>query len=132
MHGEVELGVVPFDGMQQFSNGDAGLQFLPDLAANGLLRRLARFDFAARKLPPVLPIARAPLCGEDAVLRVVDDGGGNGDMFHSLFVFVQYHQCGDDAGHPPAEGEQEHNEHRPAPPVDDGEGREKDGEKDAD
>ena len=85
VHREVELRIVPFDGMQQFPDGDAGFQLLPNFAADGLLGCLPRFDFAARELPPVLPVAGSPLGGEDAVLGVVDDGGGNGDGFHNEF-----------------------------------------------
>lgn len=46
-------------------------------------------------------------------------------------IFVQDDQRSDDARHPSTEGKQEHNEHGPAPAVDDGERREKDGEDDA-
>lgn len=46
-------------------------------------------------------------------------------------IFVQDDQRSDDARHPSAEGKQEHNEHGPAPAVDDGQRREKDGEEDA-
>ncbi len=52
-------------------------------------------------------------------------------MFHSLFVLVEDDQSADDARHPSAEGEDEDDEHGPAPAVDDGEGREEDGEEDA-
>ena len=48
-----------------------------------------------------------------------------------LSVFVQDDQCADNARHPPATGEDKHNEYRPAPAVDDGQRREKDGEEDA-
>lgn len=48
-----------------------------------------------------------------------------------LSVFVQDDQCADNARHPPAKGKQEHNEHRPAPAVDNGQRREENGEKDA-
>jgi len=125
VHGEMKLGVVPLDGVQQFPDGDAGVQFLPDFAAEGLLGGLAGFDLAAGELPPVLPVAAAPLGGEDAVLGVVDDGGGNGDVFHSLLVLVQYDQRADDARHPSGAGEDEDDEHGPASAVDDGEWREK-------
>ena len=130
VHREVKLGVVPLDSVQQFAHGDAGIQFLPDFAAEGLLGGLAGFDLAAGELPPVLPIAGPALGGEDAVLGVVDDGGGNGDVFHSLFVLIEDDQCADDARHPSAEGEDEDYEDGPAPAVDDGEGREEDGEED--
>ena len=46
-------------------------------------------------------------------------------------VFVEYNQCADNARHPPAKGEQEHNEHRPAPAVNNGQRREENGEEDA-
>ena len=46
-------------------------------------------------------------------------------------IFVQDDQRSDDARHPSAEGKQEHNEHGPAPAVDDGQRREDDGENDA-
>ena len=131
VHREVELGVVLLDGVQKLPDGDAGVQFLPDFAAEGLLGGLAGFDLAAGKLPPVLPVAGPALGGEDAVLGVVDDGGGNGDVFHSLLVLVQYNQCADDARHPPGAGKDEDDEHGPAASVDDGERREKDGEEDA-
>ena len=131
VHREVELRVVPLDGVQQFPDGDAGLQLLPDLAAQRLLGRLPGFNLAARELPPVLPVARPPLCGEDAVLGIVDNGGGNGDVFHSLFVLVQYDQRANNAWHPSSAGEDEDYEDGPAPAVDDSQGREKDGEEDA-
>ena len=117
--------------MQQFAHGDAGVQLLPDFAAEGLLGGLAGFDLAAGELPPVLPVAGPALGGEDAVLGVVDDGGGNGDVFHSLFVLVQYDQRADDARHPSGAGEDEDDEHGAAPAVDDGQRRENDGEDDA-
>lgn len=117
--------------MQQFPDGDAGVQLLPDFAADGLLGRLAGFDLAAGKLPPVLPVAAAPLGGEDAVLGVVDDGGGNGDMFHNLFVLVEDDQRGDDARHPSSAGEDKDDEDGSAPAVDDGQRRKNDGEDDA-
>lgn len=132
VHREVKLGVVPLDGVQQFPDGDAGVQFLPDFAAEGLLGRLAGFDLAAGKLPPVLPVAGPALGGEDAVLGVLDDGGGNGDVFHSLFVLVEDDQCADNARHPSCAGENEDYEDGPAPAVDDGQRREEDGEDDAD
>ena len=130
VHGEVELGVVPFHGMQQFADGDFGIEFLADLAAEGLLGSFARLDLAARKLPPVLPVATSALGGEDAVLGVTDDGGGNGDVFHSLFVLVEDDQRADDARHPSGAGEDEDDEDGPAPAVDDGQRREKYGEED--
>ena len=46
------------------------------------------------------------------------------------FVLVQYDQCADDARHPSGAGEDEDDEHGPAPAVDDGQRREKDGEED--
>lgn len=49
---------------------------------------------------------------------------------HSL-VLIQDNQCADNPRHPPAEGEQEHNEHRPAPAVNNGQRREENGEEDA-
>ena len=130
VHREVELGVVPLDGVQEFAHSDAGVQFLPDFAAEGLLGRLAGFDLAARELPPVLPVAGPALGGEDAVLGVVDDGGGNGDVFHSLLVLVEDDQRANNARHPSGAGEDEDDEHGTAPAVDDGERREKDGEED--
>ena len=45
-------------------------------------------------------------------------------------VLVEDDECGDDARHPSNAGKEENNEHRPAPAVDDGEGRENDGEED--
>ena len=48
-----------------------------------------------------------------------------------LSVLVQDDQCADNARYPPAEGKEEHNDHRPAPAVDNGQRREKDGEEDA-
>ena len=47
------------------------------------------------------------------------------------FIFVEDDECGDDARHPPATGEDKHNEYRPAPAVDDGQRREEDGQEDA-
>jgi hypothetical protein len=99
----VEFGIIPLDGVQQFPDGDTGFQFLPNLASDSLLGSLPRLDFAARELPPVFPVAGPALGGEDAVLGVVDDGGGNGDVFHSLFVLVEDDQRADDAGTHPAQ-----------------------------
>ncbi len=131
MHGKVELGVVPLNSVQELPDGDVGVQFLSDFAAEGLLGRLAGFDLAAGKLPPVLPVASPALGGEDAVLGVVDDGGGNGDVFHSLFVLVEDDQCANNARHPSSAGEDEDDEHGAAPAVDDGQRWEKYGEEDA-
>jgi len=50
--------------------------------------------------------------------------------YHSL-VLVQYDQCADDPRHPSCAGEDEDDEDGPAPAVDDGQRREKDGEEDA-
>ena len=47
------------------------------------------------------------------------------------FVLVEDDQCADDPWHPSCAGEDEDDEHGPAAPVDDGEGREDDGEDDA-
>ena len=47
------------------------------------------------------------------------------------FVLVEDDQCGDDARHPSCAGEDEDDEDGPAALVDDGEGREDDGEDDA-
>ena len=47
------------------------------------------------------------------------------------FVLVEDDQRADDARHPSGAGEHEDDEHGPAPAVDDGKGREKDGEEDA-
>ncbi len=47
------------------------------------------------------------------------------------FVLVEDDQCADDARHPSDAGEDEDDEHGPAPAVDDGQRREKDGEEDA-
>ena len=49
----------------------------------------------------------------------------------SSLGLVEDDECGDDARHPPCQGKQKDNKHRPAAPVDDGEGREEDGEEDA-
>ena len=46
-------------------------------------------------------------------------------------IFVQDDQCGDDSRHPPATGEDKHNEYRPAPTVVHGQRREDDGQDDA-
>ena len=46
-------------------------------------------------------------------------------------IFVQDDQCGDDSRHPSGAGEDEDNEHRPAPPVVHGQRREDDGQDDA-
>ena len=48
-----------------------------------------------------------------------------------LSVFVEDDQCADNARNPPATGEDKDNQHRPAPAVDNGQRREKDGEEDA-
>ena len=45
-------------------------------------------------------------------------------------IFVQDDQCADDARHPSGAGEDEDDEDGPAPAVDDGQRREKDGEED--
>jgi hypothetical protein len=42
----------------------------------------SQYLFLAERLSPALSVARPALGGEDAVLGVVDDGGGNGDVFH--------------------------------------------------
>ena len=48
-----------------------------------------------------------------------------------MSVFIKDDQCANDAGHPPATGEDKDNQHRPAPTVDNGQRREEDGEEDA-
>jgi len=50
--------------------------FLSDLSYQGVLEGLAKFDTAARKLPPVLFVACfcSALCQEDLAILVKDDG----------------------------------------------------------
>ena len=60
-HGEVEVRVVPLNGVEEGADGDIGLQLFADFADEGLLRGFAGFDLPAREFPPVFPLAIAPL-----------------------------------------------------------------------
>ena len=75
VHGEVEVGIVPFDGLDEVLDGDVRLKLFPQLALEGLLGAFARLYLAAGELPVAFPLALAALGGEEASGVVVDDGG---------------------------------------------------------
>lgn len=64
MHCEVERRVVVLCGGKVTVDGDFSGKFFADFANKSLFGRLADIDFAAGKLPPVLPLAIATLCGK--------------------------------------------------------------------
>jgi hypothetical protein len=61
----MESRVVPLHCVQQVSHCNLRVQFLLDLALQGLLRAFARLNLSARELPPTLPFAIPALGGED-------------------------------------------------------------------
>ena len=81
MQGQMELGIIPLDGMEKLVDADLRGQLFADLAQKRLLRRLARLHFPARELPPVLERAIPALGGEDPV-PFPDDGGNDFDSLH--------------------------------------------------
>ena len=87
VHGQMELGVVVFDGLEQASDGDVRFQLLAYLATQSLLGRLAGLDLAAGKLPPVFPLAVATLRGEDASFGIADDCRHHFNLLHTVGIF---------------------------------------------
>ena len=49
-HGEVEVRVVPLDGVEQGADFDIGLQLFADFADEGLFWRFSGFHLPARKV----------------------------------------------------------------------------------
>ena len=85
MHREMELGVVPFDRVQQVAHDDGTGQFLGDFPAQGIFPAFAGLHLPAGKLPPVFPGAVAPLGGENAAL-LDDEGRDDFDPFQGITV----------------------------------------------
>ena len=61
---QVELGIVPFNSLQETVHADLRIQFFADFTDKGLLRRFTRFHLSARPLPEIFPIAIPPLGGK--------------------------------------------------------------------
>ena len=85
MHREMELGVVPFDRIQQVAHDDGAGKFLGDFPAQGVLPAFPRLHLPAGEFPPVFPGPVAPLGGENAAL-LDDEGRDDFDPFQGITV----------------------------------------------
>lgn len=61
LHGEMEIGVVVLNGIEITQVGDFDLQLFHELAAYGVLGRLAAHELTTRELPKSLHVAVAAL-----------------------------------------------------------------------
>ena len=71
MHCQVELRIVVIDGPQQLAHFNLRIQLLAYLALECRLFALTGFYLPSRKLPPVLPVAIAPLRGKYPPLGII-------------------------------------------------------------
>ena len=94
MHCEMEGRVVPFDGLEELSDLDCRIQFLPDFTFQCLLRGLSGFNLAPWELPPVLELPVSALGGEYSVAPPYY-GCCHFYLLHCIMLFLQ-------AGHGPA------------------------------
>ena len=90
----MEGRVVPFDGLEELSDLDCCIQFLPDFTFQCLLRGLSGFNLAPWELPPVLEFPIAALGGEYSVAPPYY-GCCHFYLLHCIMLFLQ-------AGHGPA------------------------------
>ena len=78
LHGEMEIGVVVLNGVEVTQVGDLHLQLFHELAAHGVLGRLAAHELAAGELPKSLHVAIAALHGKQLVGSfLANDPSGN-------------------------------------------------------
>ena len=78
LHGEMEIGVVVLNGVEVTQVGDLHLQLFHELAAHGVLGRLAAHELAAWELPKSLHVAIAALHGKQLVRSfLANDSSGN-------------------------------------------------------
>lgn len=68
LQGQVEVGIIVFDGADERAHVDGRGQFFLDFAAQGLLRGFAGLDFAAGEFPISFEFAVAALGGVKAGL----------------------------------------------------------------
>ena len=64
LHGEMKIGVVILNGIEIAQVGDFDLQLFHELAAYGVLGRLAAHELATGELPKSLHVAIAALHGQ--------------------------------------------------------------------
>ena len=86
VHGQVEGRVVVLHEVSQPADAHGHVQLLLNFTDQSLLRRLVRFDFAARELPAPRKISIAPLGGEEfngALLLPADDGSDYVNCFRT-------------------------------------------------
>ena len=78
LHGEMEIGVVVLNGIEIAQVGDFDLQLFHELAAYGVLGRLAAHELATGELPKSLHVAIAALHGKQLVRSfLANDPSGN-------------------------------------------------------
>ena len=78
LHGEMKNGVVILNGIEIAQVGDFDLQLFHELAAYGVLGRLAAHELATGKLPKSLHVAIAALHGKQLVRSfLANDPSGN-------------------------------------------------------
>lgn len=78
LHGEMEIGVVILNGVEVTQVGDFYLQLFHELAAYGVLGRLAAHELATGKLPKSLHVAIAALHGKQLIRSfLANDPSGN-------------------------------------------------------
>ena len=65
VHGQMELGVIPLNGLHESAYLDFCIEFLLDFAGQRLLRSLPRLHLAAGKFPPTLPWTISTLSRKD-------------------------------------------------------------------
>ena len=73
MHGQMELGIVPFYGLNEAFNNDASFEFFPDFTPQGFLWRFPRLHLPSRKLPAILEVTVSSLGGEDTAFVIMYD-----------------------------------------------------------
>ena len=78
LHGEMKIGVVILNGIEIAQVGDFDLQLFHELAAYGVLGRLAAHELATGELPKSLHVAIAALHGKQLVRSfLANDPSGN-------------------------------------------------------
>ena len=82
VHCEMEVGIVPLDGVNEVSDGDFGVEFLADFAHERLLRAFPGLHFPAREFPPVFELSVPPL-GRKYFISASYHRGHDLDVFHN-------------------------------------------------
>lgn len=88
MHLQMEIRIIPLNGLQQFPDLNLRVEFLPNLPNKRLLRAFPWLNLASGKLPPALPLAIPALRGEN--LSVPDYYRRNN--FYRLHIMKPYEQ----------------------------------------